>query len=467
MMDDKVERRSDVDVLFQEKKPFIDRRLYHLFDHNKLDYLIFETSDGGEIDADKYTLYNLTADKRVENALLESRLDMMDSWLKDMNAKKHCLYARESLNGSKAVLRVRDPFDGSEREMLNMASNDYLNLTQHPRIAEKVAEYVRTYGGGSGGAPMLNGTSKVTKMLEGKIASVKGCESAIVFSSGYGANIGAITSLLGKNDLALYDMYAHASLIDGSHKCTPKFFKHNDPESLKGILDVLGDTFLNKIVIVDGVYSMDGDIARLDEILDIAHFYGAWVLVDEAHATGVIGEHGHGTMEHFGLMGKVDIVTGTFSKAVGAIGGYVCGSKKLTQYIQYSSRPYIFSTAPFIPSMVAAHEALHIIEEEPQIREKLWQNIRYTRNRLLSAGFNIGDSQTSILPIIVGNDYKVKEMTYKLHQANIYVNAVPYPAVPRKQTRVKLTVTAEFSLEQLDYALTNIERIARDLEIIN
>ncbi len=466
-MEDLVEKSGNDKVLFQEKKPFIDQRCYHLFNQNKLDYLIFDTSDHGEIDADKYTLYNLTADKRVENALLESRFDMMDSWVKDMKSKRHCLYARESLNGSKAILKVRDPFDGTEREMLNMASNDYLNMTQHPRVAEKVAEFVRAYGGGSGGAPMLNGTSKVTKMLESKIAEMKGCESSIVFSSGYGANIGAITSLLGKNDLALYDMYAHASLIDGSHKCTPKFFKHNDPESLKGVLDVLGDTFLNKIVIVDGVYSMDGDIARLDEILDIAHFYGAWVLVDEAHATGVLGERGHGTMEHFNLTGKVDIVTGTFSKAVGAIGGYVCGSKKMTQYIQYSSRPYIFSTAPFIPSMVAAHEALCVIEDEPQVREKLWENIDYTRKRLITAGFNIGDSQTAILPIIIGNDYKVKEMAYQLHEANIYVNPVPYPAVPRKQTRVKLTVTAEFSLEQLDYALSQIERIGRNLEIIN
>ncbi|NJN28375.1 MAG: aminotransferase class I/II-fold pyridoxal phosphate-dependent enzyme [Cyclobacteriaceae bacterium] len=262
----------------QDNKPFIDKRLYHLFENNKLDYLIFDQSDHGEIDADKYTLYNLTADKRIENTLFENRLDMMDSWLRDMNAKKHGLYARESLSGCKAVLMVRDPFDGSIREMLNMASNDYLNLTQHPRIAEKVYEYTKLYGGGSGGAPMLNGTSSVTKMLENKIASIKGCESAIVFSSGYGANIGAITSLLGKNDLALYDMYAHASLIDGSHKGTPKFFKHNDPESLKGVLDALGDTFLNKIVIVDGVYSMDGDIAKLDEIIDIAHFMvpGCW-----------------------------------------------------------------------------------------------------------------------------------------------------------------------------------------------
>lgn len=172
-------------------------------------------------------------------------------------------------------------------------------------------------------------------------------------------------------------------------------------------------------------------------------------------------------MEHYGLTGKADIVTGTFSKAVGAIGGYVCGSKKLTQYIQYSSRPYIFSTAPFIPSMVAAHEALNIIEEEPAIRAKLWENITYTRNRLKSAGFNIGDSETSILPIIIGNDYKVKEMAYRLHEANIYVNPVPYPAVPRKQTRVKLTVSAEFSVQQLDYALSQIELIGRQLEIIN
>ena len=466
-MDASMLKTKKISGLFQGDKPFIDQKLYHIFDKNHLDYLIFETSEAGYIDADKYTLYNLTADKRVENALLDSRLDMMDSWVRDMNSKKHCLYARESLNGSKAIVSVTDPFDGSVREMINMASNDYLNLTQHPGIAEKVTEYLNIYGGGSGGSPMLNGTSTVTKMLQNKIAAMKGCESAVVFSSGYGANIGTITSLLGKNDLALYDMYAHASLIDGGHNTNVKFFKHNDPESLKGVLDVLGDTFLNKIVIVDGIYSMDGDICKLNEILDIAHFYGAWVLVDEAHSTGVIGENGHGTMEHYGLQGKVDIVTGTFSKAVGAIGGYVCGSRKLTQYIQYTCRPYIFSTAPFIPSMVAAYEALNIIEEDASLREKLWENIRYTRNRLGNAGFNIGDSETAILPLIIGNDYKVKEMAYQLHKSNVYVNPVPYPAVPRKQTRVRLTITAEFSIDQLDYAITQIERIARNLEIIN
>lgn len=466
-MDDVALKNQEMNVSFQNEKPYIDQKLYHLFDDNHLDYLIFETSNSGYIDADKYTLYNLTADKRIENALLDSRLDMMDSWLSDMKSKKHCLYARESLNGCKAVMKVRDPFDGSEREMINMASNDYLNLTQHPRIAEKVAEYVNIYGGGSGGSPMLNGTTSITKKLENKIATMKGCESAIVFSSGYGANIGAITSLLGKNDLALYDMFAHASLIDGGHQTNAKFFKHNDPESLKGVLDVLGDTFLNKIVMLDGVYSMDGDIAKLNEMLDIAHFYGAWVLVDEAHATGVLGEHGHGTMEHYGVQGKVDIVTGTFSKAVGAIGGYVCGSKKLTQYIQYSSRPYIFSTAPFVPSMVAAYEGLNIIEEDDTLRKKLFENINYTRKRLLKAGLDLGDSETAILPIIIGNDYKVKEMAYQLHKKNIYVNPVPYPAVPRKQTRVRLTVTAEFSIDQLDYALTQIEQVARNLEIIN
>lgn len=164
-MGDLVKNMPSGNVLFRGEKPFIDQRCYHLFENDRLDYLIFDTSDHGEIDADKYTLYNLTADKRVENALLESRFDMMDSWVKDMKSKKHCLYGRESLNGSKAVLSVRDPFDGTEREMLNMASNDYLNLTQHPRIADKVSEYVKAYGGGSGGAPMLNGTSSVTKML--------------------------------------------------------------------------------------------------------------------------------------------------------------------------------------------------------------------------------------------------------------------------------------------------------------
>ncbi len=442
------------------------KKHYHLFDDENIDHLYFDISKNGEIDANKYSLYNFTGDPKLEYAEWESRMDMMNSWFTDMKSQNRFLYERESLNGSKVLSKVVDPETGEVREMLNFASNDYLNLTQDARIWEKVKELSPQYGGGAGGVPLLSGSMNIIKQLAKKIANMKGMESAIVYSSGYGANYGTISGLLGHRDVAIYDMFAHASLIDGSKGSNKKFFQHNDPASLEKVLKNNQNNYINKLVVVDGVYSMDGDIVKLKEILDIAHYYGAWVLVDEAHATGVIGKTGRGTLEHFGLEGKVDIITGTLSKAVGSIGGYVAASERLINYLKYTSRSFMFSTSPFIPSVVASLEALNLITEQKAGMDKLWENIRYVKERLTNAGFNIGNAETAIFPIIIGDDNKVKEMTYRLHQRNIFVNPVPYPAVPRKLTRVRMTVTAGFSIEQLKYTLDEIESIGREMGII-
>ncbi|MBK6266905.1 aminotransferase class I/II-fold pyridoxal phosphate-dependent enzyme [Marivirga sp. S37H4] len=443
------------------------KKHYHLFDDDNLDHLYFDISKDGEIDANKYSLYNFTGDPKLEYAEWESRMDMMNSWFTDMKSQNRFLYERESINGSKVISKVVDPKTGEIREMLNFASNDYLNLTQDPRIWEKVKELSPEYGGGAGGVPLLSGSMTIIKQLARKIADMKGMESAIVYSSGYGANYGTISGLLGHKDVAIYDMFAHASLIDGSRGSNKKFFQHNDPVSLEKVLKANQNNYINKLVVVDGVYSMDGDIVKLNEILDIAHYYGAWVLVDEAHATGVIGKTGLGTLEHFGLEGKVDIITGTLSKAVGSIGGYVAASERLINYLKYTSRSYMFSTSPYIPSVVASLEALNLITEQKANKDKLWENINYVKKRLTKAGFNIGNAETAIFPIIIGDDNKVKEMTFRLHEKNIFVNPVPYPAVPRKLTRVRMTVTAGFNLEQLKYTLDEIERIGVEMEIIS
>lgn len=442
------------------------RKHYHLFDDDNLDHLYFDISKNGEIDANKYSLYNFTGDPKLEYAEWESRMDMMNSWFTDMKSQNRFLYERESLNGSKVVSQVVDPETKEVREMLNFASNDYLNLTQDSRIWEKVKELSPQYGGGAGGVPLLSGSMNIIKKLAQKIAAMKGMEAAIVYSSGYGANYGTISGLLGHKDIAIYDMFAHASLIDGSRGANKKFFQHNDPISLEKVLKNCQNSYINKLVVVDGVYSMDGDIVKLHEILDIAHYYGAWVLVDEAHATGVIGKTGHGTLEHHGLEGKVDIVTGTLSKAVGSIGGYVTASERLINYLKYTSRSFMFSTSPYIPSVVASLEALNLISEQKAGMDKLWENIKYVKDRLTTAGFNIGNAETAIFPLIIGDDNKVKEMTYRLHKKNIFVNPVPYPAVPRKLTRVRMTVTAGFSREQLKYALDEVERVGKELEVI-
>lgn len=442
------------------------KKHFHLFDTDHLDHLYFDISTTGEIDANKYSLYNFTGDPKLENAEWESRMEMMNSWFSDMKSKNRFLYERESVNGSRVVSKVKDPATGELKEMLNLASNDYLNLTQHPNIWKRIQETYEQYGGGAGGVPLLSGSMEIIKDLQKKIAEMKGMESSIVYSSGYGANLGTISGLLGRRDVAVYDMFAHASLIDGSRGYNKKFFQHNDPQSLEKVLKTIQNDYINKLVVVDGVYSMDGDICRLPEILDIAHYYGAWVLVDEAHATGVIGQTGKGTLEHFGLEGKVDIVTGTLSKAVGSVGGYVTGTRKLIDYLKYTSRSYMFSTSPFIPSVVASLEALHLISRQEANMDKLWENIHFVKERLTKAGFNIGNAETAIFPIIIGDDNIVKEMTYRLHEKGIFVNPVPYPAVPRKLTRVRLSVTAGFSREQLTYVMDEVERIGKELGVI-
>lgn len=442
-------------------------KAFHLFEEDHIDHLYFEVSQNGEIDANKYSLYNFTGDPKLESAEWQSRIDMMDSWFKDMKSKNRFLYERQSQNGSKVVTKIKDPETGVIREMLNFSSNDYLNLSQNPRIWGRIQRSSVKYGsGGSGGAPLLSGSMDIIQELQDKVAEMKGMEASIVYSSGYGANIGTISALLGKKDIAIYDMFAHASLIDGSKGSNKKFFQHNSPESLEQVLKSVQNKYINKLVVLDGVYSMDGDIARLPELLDIAHFYGAWLLLDEAHATGVIGENGKGTISHFGLEGKVDIVTGTFSKAIGSVGGYVAASDKLINYLKYTSRSFMFSTSPFIPSVIASLEALEMINDKSAPIDKLWENITYVRSRLTELGFNIGETETAIIPIILGNDNLVMEMTHRLHQRNILVNPVPYPAVPRKLTRVRLTVTAGFDQQQLEYAMNAIEEIAIELGIL-
>ncbi|WKK87262.2 aminotransferase class I/II-fold pyridoxal phosphate-dependent enzyme [Marivirga arenosa] len=442
------------------------RKRYHLFEDEQIDHMYFDMSTSGEVDANKYSLYNFTGDPKLEYAEWESRLDMMNSWFSDMKNSKRFLYERESIDGSKIISSVVDPETGEIRKMLNFASNDYLNLTQDKRIWKNVNDIISQYGGGAGGAPLLSGSMRIIKELQDQISKMKGTESSIVYTSGYAANIGTISGLLGHKDVAIYDMYSHASLIDGSKGANKKFFAHNDAKSLESVLKNIQNKYINKLVVVDGVYSMDGDICNLPEILDVAHFYGAWVLVDEAHATGVIGKNGRGTVDYFNLEGKVDIITGTLSKSVGAVGGFVSASEKLINYLKYNSRSYMFSTSPYLPAVAASLEALKLIEQNEAGQDQLWRNIQYVKSRLLNAGFNIGNAETAIFPIIIGDDNKVKEMTYRLHQKNIFVNPVPYPAVPRKLTRVRLTVTAGFSKDQLDYTLDQIEEIGRDLNII-
>ena len=387
--------------------------------------------------------------------------DRFDEFEQDLFARRHLNYRRVGLMGSAPVMRVLDPYDHSEREMLYFASNDYLNLTQHPRTIAAGREALEKYGTGAGSVPLLGGTMDIHIALEKKVAAFKGCEAALVFSSGFGSNAGAVAALLGEDGIPICDTLVHASILDGCMGKTIKFFRHNDMVSLEKTLARLQDKKATKLVMVDGVYSMDGDIAKLDEICAIAHRYGALVLVDEAHATGVIGAHGRGTPEQYHLEGQVDIVAGTCSKAIGVVGGFIASSKPIIQYLYYYARSYMFSTAPTPQAVASISAALDVIEEEPELRERLWRNIRYFQKGLEDLHVNMGNAETAIFPIIIGDDYKVKEMCRELHENDIYVNPVLYPAVPKRLARLRLSLMQGHEIEHLDKVLNMIEYLQK------
>ena len=399
-------------------------------------------------------------------------MDMVDrakhfsDYYEDIRKKHHAQYRRVSISGSGPTMRIVDPYTGIEKEMIYMASNDYLNLTRHPRTINAGRKALEKYGKGAGSVPLLGGTLDIHMKLEKKIASFKGCEDSIIYTNGFGANCGTLPALLRENDVAILDMLVHASIIDGC-KCTHvEHFRHNNMNSLEKVLQKCKEKYRTKLVVVDGVYSMDGDIAKLDEIVAIAHHYGAYVMVDEAHATGVIGANGKGTPEHFGIEGKVDIVAGTFSKALGVVGGFIASSKEIIEYLHFYSRPYMFSTAQTPQTAGSLIEAMNVIEEEPELRKNLWRNIAYFKKNLVNLGFNLGNSETAIFPIIIGDDVKVRELCREMHEKGIYVNPVQYPAVSKKLSRVRMSLMCNHTKQHLDHVLEVLELLGKKYKLI-
>lgn len=394
------------------------------------------------------------------------RAEAFNEYLDDVREKHHFQYKRVASEGSAPVRSIFDPYTGETREMVYLASNDYLNLTRHPKVVAAGREALEKYGAGAGSVPLLGGTIDLHIELEKKIAGFKSCEAAIIYTSGFGSNAGTLLSLLQEDDVAVLDMLVHASIIDGCKNTNVKFFKHNNMGSLENTLKKVKDKFRTKLVAVDGVYSMDGDIAPLDQIVEIAKHYGAYVMVDEAHASGVIGKTGKGTPEHCNVEGKVDIVAGTFSKGLGGVGGFIASNKKLVELLNFYARSYMFSTAMTPQVTASLIAAIDVIENEPEHKERLWDNICYFRKNLLDMGFDLGNSQTAIFPVIIGSDIKVKEMCRMLHEQNIYVNPVLYPAVPRKLARVRMSLMCTHTREHLDQALNALEDSAREIGLI-
>jgi glycine C-acetyltransferase len=389
-------------------------------------------------------------------------------FIEDTTKKGFNQYRLPVLSACKNRVRVSDKTTGREREMIMMGSCNYLGLSTHPKVLKATEEAIKKYGTGSEGAALLTGSYDIHRALEFKLARMKDCEDAVVFPTGYGANSGSISALVRKGDIAVIDRLAHASIIDGCMLSDGSFrtFKHSNIESLKRVLENVKDEYNGKLIVIDGVYSMDGDIAPLPHIIEIANQYGARVMVDEAHATGVIGERGRGTPSHFKVEGKVDIVMGTLSKALGSVGGFVASSKEVVNYLRYYARSGFFSIN--LPPAVAAAAlaAIEVMESEPELHKNLWRNTKYMKENLRLLGFNIGNTESAIIPIIIGDNLTLRKMTKRIYEEGVYLNAIPYPAVPKGHERFRLSLMATHTKDDLDETLEIIEKVGREFGII-
>ncbi|MCC8143597.1 MAG: aminotransferase class I/II-fold pyridoxal phosphate-dependent enzyme [Tannerellaceae bacterium] len=333
---------------------------------------------------------------------------------------------------------------------ISFVSNDYLGLSHHPAVILAGVEGVIKYGAGACAAPSIGGYLDIHARLEKEIAAFTGQEDALIFSSGFGANSGTLRALLGKNDLALIDSFVHTSVLDGLQSTNIKNIGHNNLEYLELVLKRERRNYKTKMVIVDGVYSQDGDISLLPDIQLLCEKYGAVLYVDDAHGIGLFGETGKGIVEHYNMLGKVDILTGTFSKAFGGIGGFVCTSKKIIQYLRYYANTTVYSAAITPQVTFSIRKALELVKSSRSFKDKLWDNIRYLRTRLTEEKFNIGCSVSPIFPIKINEDSKVRRATSMLLDKGIYVSGIMYPAVRRKDARLRVSVTASHTKEQLE-----------------
>jgi glycine C-acetyltransferase len=411
----------------------------------------FDLSKFNTIDARKYNLYDVMGDPRLDHFSIDERLNIFTSYYKDLGKNHMLTFDRYALDGCGTERIMFDPTSCKTKKMVNFGSNDYLNMSQHPMVINAAIEAIQQYGTGAGASCNASGLTKVKLDLEDEIAATLGYEQALVFSAGFITNTGVLGALLRSNDIALVDMLAHASIMDGVENRNKMLFRHNNMKSLETVLSRANRQYTNKIVVVDGVYSMDGEIANLPEISELCKKYKALLMVDEAHAFGVIGKHGLGILDHFNMKpNSIDIVVGTLSKAIGCSGGFVTGKHELINYLKLACRPYFFTTAPFIASTAAALESVKIIRSDDNRRRNLWKNINYFKSRLNESGFNLGTAETAIFPIILGDHNLVIDVTATMGNEGVLVNGIPYPAVSRKQTRIRMVVTAEMTKEHLD-----------------
>jgi glycine C-acetyltransferase len=373
-------------------------------------------------------------------------------------------YQRLRVLESESAARSR--FDG--KDVINLASNNYLGLTTHPKLREAALEATRTYGVGSGAVRTISGTMSLHMALEERIARFKNVEACVVFQSGFAANAGTVAAILTPEDHIISDELNHASIIDGCRLSKAKIhvFPHKDVAGAERRLAALSGQPGRKLLITDGVFSMDGDIGPLPGLVEVAEAYGAIMMVDDAHSSGVLGRAGRGTIDHFGLHGRVHIQVGTLSKAIGVLGGYVCGSRDLIEFLYHRARPFLFSTSHPPAVAAACMAAFDVLEQEPERMQNLWDNTKYFKQGLASAGFNTGASETPITPVVVGEARLAHQLSAGLFEEGVLATGIGFPTVAEGKARVRTIVTATHTREQLDRALEVFLRVGRRLGIL-
>lgn len=353
------------------------------------------------------------------------------------------------------------------RKVLMFGSNSYLGLTNHPKIKEAAKEAIEKYGSGCAGSPFLNGTLDIHIRLQNELAEFLGKDDVILFSAGFQANSGTIPCLTGRKDYVIYDERDHASIMEGKQItfATTYKYKHNNVDDLERVLQRCPQDAC-KLVVTDGVFSMEGDVAPIPQMVDLCNRYQATLMVDEAHGLGVLGSDGRGTCDHFGMLNNVEIVMGTFSKSLASVGGFVSADKETINWLKHNVRPYIFTASISPASTASVLAALHIMRSEPERREKLWDNTRYAMKSFRNLGFEIGNTETPIIPLFVRDNQKTFILTHLLFEAGVFVTPVIAPAVPSEDTLIRFALMATHSHQQIDIAVEKIHRCFKELQIL-
>jgi glycine C-acetyltransferase len=384
--------------------------------------------------------------------------DQLDQW------RLEGTYQRLRILQSESAAESR--FDG--KQVINLASNNYLGLTTHPKLREAAIAAIRKFGVGSGAVRTISGTMSIHMELEERIAAFKHVEACVVFQSGFAANAGTVSAILTPEDHIVSDELNHASIIDGCRLSRAKIhvFPHKDVAAAEKILAELDSAPGRKLLITDGVFSMDGDIGGLPGLTEAAEKHSAIMMVDDAHASGVLGRNGRGTVDHFNLHGRVHVQVGTLSKAIGVLGGYVCGSRDLIEFLYHRARPFLFSTSHPPAVAAACLAAFDVLEQEPERIEALWDNTRYFKKGLTDAGFNTGISETPITPVIVGEAAAAHQLSRELFEEGVLATGIGFPTVPKGKARVRTIVTATHTKAELDRALEVFRKVGKKLGIL-